>query len=459
MYASTGTATGAWQPLADLTAAGGTAMWNPDAAKAKIAPALASPANFFEINFSAMKGAAYHIWVRMRAQNNSLSNDSVHIQFSDTVTELNGAAPVMRIGSTSSAEFVLQDGPSGAGDSGWGWADNGWGTPGNPIYFETTGTHRLRVQQREDGAIVDQIVISPTTYFVDAPGPRRNDATILPATPPNSGPCTYTLSSAGSSIATGGGTGSVNVATQSGCAWTASTTASWITVTSAASSSGNGTVAFTVSANSGAARSGTITIAQNTYTVSQDAVQTPSCSVTLSPTSATAGAGAGSGSVTVTASDPSCAWSATTTAGWIAVTGGSSGTGNGTVTYSVQANPGAARIGTLSIKGKTFTITQDATSTPPGSCAVTLDKTSMFVGAPEANWTINVTAASTCAWTVSSDAGWLVVTSTSPTAQPVSGNGSVRVRAVTNTSPRRVGHFTINGVIYTVTQSAGAPTP
>jgi hypothetical protein len=31
----------------------------------------------------------------------------------------------------------------------------------------------------------------------------------------------------------------------------------------------------------------------------------------------------------------------------------------------------------------------------------------------------------------------------------------VKVRAVANTGARRVGHFTVNGVVYTVTQGAG----
>ena len=55
-------------------------------------------------------------------------------------------------------------------------ADNGWGVAGEPIYFATTGIHRLRLQAREDGIIVDQIVLSPTTYFVAAPGRvKRSD--------------------------------------------------------------------------------------------------------------------------------------------------------------------------------------------------------------------------------------------------------------------------------------------
>ena len=46
-----------------------------------------------------------------------------------------------------------------------------------------------------------------------------------------------------------------------------------------------------------------------------------------------------------------------------------------------------------------------------------------------------------------------MVKSTFPTAQPVSGSGYVKVRAVINTTGvRRVGHFIINGIVYTVTQ-------
>jgi hypothetical protein len=77
---------------------------------------------------------------------------------------------------------------------------------------------------------------------------------------------------------------------------------------------------------------------------------------------------------------------------------------------------------------------------------VTLDKTSLLVGSAEANWIINVTAAASCTWTVSTDSSWLVVKSTFPTVQPVSGTGYAKVRAVANTTgARRVGRFTING--------------
>ena len=131
------------------------------------------------MTFQATAGIPYHIWVRERAQNNSLSNDSLHLQFNDSVDA--GGAPSMQIGTSGSAECLLQDGPSGAADHGWGWADNGWGVAGVNVFFATTGTHTVRVQQREDGAIIDQIVLSPNSFLTTPPGGRLDDATILPA--------------------------------------------------------------------------------------------------------------------------------------------------------------------------------------------------------------------------------------------------------------------------------------
>ena len=65
--------------------------------------------------------------------------------------------------------------------SGWGWNDNEYGgtSLGVPVRFATGGTDRIRIQTREDGLSIDQIVLSAATYFSSAPGPVRNDATIV----------------------------------------------------------------------------------------------------------------------------------------------------------------------------------------------------------------------------------------------------------------------------------------
>jgi hypothetical protein len=170
---------GDWSRVTDDTAAGGVALSNPNRGRGKIVPALAAPSNYFEMSFAAEPGVPYHLWLRMRAAADSWSNDSVHVQFSDSVDSL--GTPTLRIGTSSSAEPVLQDGPGGATPAGWGWTDNGWGSPGVPVYFSGTGSHVIRIQQREDGAIVDQIVLSPRDYYTAPPGARRHDATIVPA--------------------------------------------------------------------------------------------------------------------------------------------------------------------------------------------------------------------------------------------------------------------------------------
>ena len=98
---------------------------------------------------------------------------------------------------------------------------------------------------------------------------------------------------------------------------------------------GNGSVPYSVAANTGAARSGTLTVAGLTYTVNQAAL---SCGYTVSPTSQAMPVG-GPGLTDVTA-PAGCAWTAVSNStGWLTVTSGASGNGNGTVGFSTTVNP------------------------------------------------------------------------------------------------------------------------
>jgi hypothetical protein len=117
--------------------------------------------------------------MRGKAISNYWANDSVFVQFSGSVNS-SGTAQ-WRIGTTSATEWNLED-CSGCGLSGWGWQDNGWGigVMGPVVYFATTGTQRIRIQQREDGVSIDQIVLSPATYLSSSPGALENDSAILP---------------------------------------------------------------------------------------------------------------------------------------------------------------------------------------------------------------------------------------------------------------------------------------
>jgi hypothetical protein len=115
---------GGWSNVSDLTAAAGVRIHLPDAAIPKVTTPSANPQHYFELTFNAEAGKPYRLWIRARAQNDFWSNDSVWVQFSDSVT--NTGTPIYRIGTTSGTDINLED-CSGCGLSGWGWQDNGWG--------------------------------------------------------------------------------------------------------------------------------------------------------------------------------------------------------------------------------------------------------------------------------------------------------------------------------------------
>jgi Tol biopolymer transport system component len=89
------------------------------------------------------------------------------------------------------------------------------------------------------------------------------------------------------------------------------------------------------------------------------------CAVALVPTSTSVSAAGAAGTVGVTA-PTGCPWTAVSNApSWVTVTGGSSGTGNGTVSYAVAVNVAGPRTGTVTIGGETFTLDQASGLPPP----------------------------------------------------------------------------------------------
>jgi all-beta uncharacterized protein len=85
-------------------------------------------------------------------------------------------------------------------------------------------------------------------------------------------PCAFAIAFTTTNANGGGDTLTVNVgASAPTCAWTAVSNASFITIKSGASGTGNGSVVLTIAPNSGSARSGTVTIAGQTFTINQPA--------------------------------------------------------------------------------------------------------------------------------------------------------------------------------------------
>src|SRR6185503_14084948 len=142
------------------------------------------------------------------------------------------------------------------------------------------------------------------------------------------GNCSYSLTPSSQAFGASGGNGAVGVNALQGCAWTAASNAVWITIfPGSESGSGNGAVAFTVAANTGSSRTGTMTIAGQTFTVTQTGA---ACSFSITPTTQSFAANGGTGSVTVTTTN-GCSWTATSNAAWILITSGISGSSSGTV--------------------------------------------------------------------------------------------------------------------------------
>ena len=170
------------------------------------------------------------------------------------------------------------------------------------------------------------------------------------------------------------------------------------------------------------------------------------CTYAFAAVSTNVAAGAGSGSVDVT-SPTGCGWTAVSATNWIQTT--SSGTGNGTVNFTFDANPaGLPRSGTISINGQTYTVSQAA-----ATCTYTFATVSTNVAASGGSASAGVVAPVGCAWTVTNDVSWIIITSGSSGT----GNGTVRF-AVTNNSincTNRSGTLTLEGQTFTVTQPAG----
>jgi hypothetical protein len=269
--------------------------------------------------------------------------------------------------------------------------------------------------------------------------------------------CSFMLASNSQAFPTSGGTGSVNVtASDASCSRTATANVPWITITGGATGAGSGAVTYSVAANTGAARTGTITIAGQTFTVTQEAA-TLVCSFALDSTSRSFAASGGTGSVNVTASDASCSRTATANVPWITITGGATGAGSGAVTYSVAANTGAARTGTITIAGQTFTVTQEAVQLV---CTYTLSAASQTVSALGGNLSFGVTTQAGCPLTVASatsNVPWIIINSASVDAN---GAGTVSYTVQANTATQnRTGTITLGGQTHTVTQTSAALPP
>jgi hypothetical protein len=309
------------------------------------------------------------------------------------------------------------------------------------------------------------VTIGPQTVTIQQAAPSPNpDPTPAPTpaptptpTPPPA-PCVFNISPTSNNVGSDASTGTIHVTAGSDCAWTATANANWLTITSGGSGSGEGSVEYRVAVNAGAARSATIIAAGKTFTIAQAAAPPPACTFSISPETESFAAAGGSGAIAVTSSANTCAWTAATSAPWISMTAGQSGTGNGQVRFTVAANTdSSSRTATIAVAGRTFTVTQAAAPPPPPPpCTFSISPTTQDVADTGSSGSVAVAAsANTCAWTASANAAWLTVTG----GASGTGNGTVAFAVAVNTAAARTGTLTIGGQTFTVSQAAPPPPP
>jgi hypothetical protein len=302
---------------------------------------------------------------------------------------------------------------------------------------------------RVDFVALLSTALTPGTIYetvVSAVGPGGAAASPRSNTFAFSAPCPPTVTPANQSFGATGGSGSTTVTASAGCAWTAASNAAWIMVTAGSVATGTSTVSFTVASNTGAAsRTGTLTVGATTFTVTQSGL---SCSPTISPASRTlTAASAATGTVTVAVAT-GCAWTAVSNSSWITINAAPSGSGNGSVSYTVASNPTtSSRSGTVTIAGKPFTVTQ------AGSCAFTISPTSKAMAATGGIVSVTVTTSAGCTWSTTNSASWITITGAIGT-----GSGTVRLTAASNsTSLTRNATLTIAGNTFVVTEPTALP--
>ena len=198
----------------------------------------------------------------------------------NTVSVLVNGAKIGEVGSNLSMTFTLEESPTGH------TTIDSAGGPTSPIPVAqvtfsaqdmTTGALSAGVPATLVKGVTSYVDVAPCVLIAGESPPcvSVSSTTTGSVSVPTTGSqqlCTFSLSAADQSFGAIGGTGNVSVNTSSGCAWRATSSASWLTVASGASGTASGVVVFQVAANTtGQARTASLSIGGQTFTVNQTA--------------------------------------------------------------------------------------------------------------------------------------------------------------------------------------------
>ena len=179
-----------------------------------------------------------------------------------------------------------------------------------------------------------------------------------------------------------------------------------------------------------------------------------SCTFSLAPTGQKVSSQGGLGSFDIS-TGAGCSWQLVFSDAWIGPFspilspggGPPQGTGPRTVTYRVDANDGTARSGTISVGSQSFLVNQDGVNSP---CSFSISPPRAAFDASGGDARVVVNTANGCAWSATSNVGWLSITFPSSGT----GRGTVFLHVSANTGGARSGTATMGGQTFTVTQVA-----
>jgi hypothetical protein len=276
-----------------------------------------------------------------------------------------------------------------------------------------------------------------TTGLPQATGPYQS-VLMLAEISDATAACSYYLTP-GSALSYGAGIINFALTAPSGCAWTATPTSTWITTVNPSAGTASAPIAAVVSANNTTAtRTGTITLGNQSFTITQ---VSSGCQYSVDNSSFVLPARGGQVTVNLTAG-PGCPWSVVP--GSLAVVSGASGTGNGPVTLSAPANSGmdavsyTANVGPTPVK---VTVAEDCTySLSPLTFDGSL--TNFIVALTPSN--------AACIWSVSTTSAWLTVSGSSGTG---SENISLDAASTNRTGAPRTANITVGSQTFTLVQN------
>lgn len=224
-----------------------------------------------------------------------------------------------------------------------------------PTGASVTYTASCTISGTATGTLVNTATVTAPGGGVITDSPGNNSATdtdtLVPCFSPSTlNPLNQVTGSAGGSAP------NVTVTVPTACAWTAVSNVPWVTINSGSPGNGSGAVAYNVGVNPGPnPRRGTMTIAGKTFIVSQRTPVPAPCIVSVGSGGTFTPTG-GTGNLAITA-PAGCQWSAKSHVPWITITSATTGSGNGSVTYSVSS--GGPRRGRITVNGKRVLITQN----------------------------------------------------------------------------------------------------